>query len=87
MSWRYPFVLVSGVSILTVVLISLFIPLNQQQIRNNPLFELKAFNRLQVWLALFIGATGFADVFAVFSYLTPTILQVTGGSKIWISMR
>ncbi|MDO6561961.1 MFS transporter [Amphritea sp. 1_MG-2023] len=84
MSWRYAFVLVSGVSILTVVLISLFVPFNKQQIRNNPLLELKAFNRLQVWLALFIGATGFAGVFAVFSYLAPTILQVTGENKMWI---
>lgn len=84
MSWRYAFALVSGISLLTVALIVLFVPLNKHQVRNNPLHEIKAFNRLQVWLALLIGATGFAGVFAVFSYLAPTILYVTGESKMWI---
>ena len=31
-----------------------------------------------MWLTLGIGAIGFAGMFAVFSYLTPTLLQVTG---------
>lgn len=84
MSWRYAFALVGAISVLTAALIMLFVPLNKQQLRNNPLHEIKAFNRLQVWLALLIGATGFAGVFAVFSYLAPTILHVTGQSKMWI---
>src|SRR5690606_14922062 len=40
--------------------------------------ELRAFNRAPVWLALGIGAIGFAGMFAVFSYLPPTLVQVTG---------
>lgn len=83
-SWRYAFALVGVLSVLTVVLIYLFVPLNHNQLRNNPLSELKAFNRPEVWLALMIGATGFAGVFCVFSYLAPTLLNVTQVDKNWV---
>jgi len=83
-SWRYAFALVAVVSMLTIALIFIFVPLDRNQLRNRPLGELKAFNRPEVWLALMIGATGFAGVFAVFSYLAATLLNVTGVSKGWI---
>ncbi|MDO3387827.1 MFS transporter [Gilvimarinus sp. SDUM040013] len=83
-SWRYAFALVGGISVLTVGLIYIYVPLNQNQLRNNPLAELKAFNRPEVWLALMIGATGFAGVFCVFSYLAPTLLNVTQVDQNWI---
>lgn len=84
MSWRYAFALVGILSVVTVALIFAFVPFNRQQLRNNPLTELKAFNNPRVWLALMIGATGFAGVFCVFSYLAPTILHVTGVGENWI---
>lgn len=83
-SWRYAFALVSGLSVLTVILIVLFVPLFKHQVRSNPLRELKDFNRRQVWLALAIGSTGFAGVFCVFSYLAPTLLHVTQVGEGWI---
>lgn len=84
LSWRYAFALVAAISLITVTLIAIFLPLNRQQVRNNPLHEMKAFNRPQVWLAMLIGATGFAGVFCVFSYLAPTLLEVTRVDKLWI---
>ena len=83
-SWRYAFVLVAAVSFLTVILIVIYLPLDRNQPRNRPVAELKAFHRPQVWLALMIGATGFAGVFCVFSYLAPTLLYVTEVEKGWI---
>lgn len=83
-SWRYAFGLVGFISLLTVVLIFCYLPLDRKEARSNPLGELKAFNSLRVWLALFIGATGFAGVFCVFSYLAPTILHVTQVGQGWI---
>ncbi len=83
-SWRYAFALVTGISVLTTCLIVLFVPINRQQPRNNPLSEMKAFNRPQAWLALAMGATGFAGVFCVFSYLAPTLLEVTQVDKGWV---
>jgi DHA1 family inner membrane transport protein len=37
-----------------------------------------------VWLALAIGAIGFSGMFCVFSYLAPTMTQVTGLPESWI---
>lgn len=83
-SWRYAFALVSAVSMLTVVLIAVFLPTDKDEVRSNPITEMKSFNSVRVWLALLIGATGFAGVFCVFSYLAPTILHVTGVGQGWI---
>jgi MFS transporter, DHA1 family, inner membrane transport protein len=48
--------------------------------------ELRAFNHLPVWQALAIGAVGFSGLFCVFSYLAPTMLQVTNVSAQWIPL-
>src|SRR3546814_2614916 len=50
----------------------------------DPIRELRDFNREPVWLALGIGAIGFAGMFCVFSYLAPTMTQVTGLPESWI---
>jgi DHA1 family inner membrane transport protein len=84
MSWRYAFGAVGIISVVTVLMIAAFLPLDKEQARSNPISEMKAFNRAPVWLALLIGATGFAGVFCVFAYLAPTLLEVTKVSKGWI---
>ena len=40
--------------------------------------ELRAFTRLQVWLALLIGAIGFGGFFAVYTFVSPMVTEVTG---------
>ena len=40
--------------------------------------ELSAFARPQVWLTLLAGAIGFGGMFAVFSYIAPTVTEVGG---------
>ncbi len=84
--WRWAFVLVSAVAVATVLLLALFMPRNEAVVASRPLDELRAFNRLPVWQALAIGAIGFAGLFCVFSYLAPTMLQVTGVSPAWIPL-
>ena len=76
--WRYAFVAVAVIALLTVLLIALFLPLDRSVVRSNPLAELQAFRRIQVWYALGIGAIGFAGMFCVFSCLAVTLLEVTG---------
>jgi len=68
LSWRYAFALVGAIALLTVLLVALFLPLNQDEPRNSPLHEIRAFHRPQVWLALAISSIGFAGMFCVFSY-------------------
>lgn len=84
LSWRWAFGLVGLIALLTVVLVAIFLPLDRSEPRNNPMRELRDFNRKPVWLALAISAIGFAGMFCVFSYLAPTLLEVTGVSESWI---
>lgn len=84
LSWRYAFGLVGGIALLTVLLVSIHLPKNTSEAQSNPLRELKAFHQPQIWLALAISAVGFAGMFCVFSYLAPTLLQVTHVDAYWI---
>lgn len=84
LSWRWAFALVGLIAVLTVLLVALYLPPNPHEPRDDPRRELRAFNRPQVWLALLIGAIGFAGMFCVFSYLAPTLLHVTGVGPQWI---
>lgn len=84
LSWRWAFGLVGMVALLTVLLVALFLPLDRGEPRNNPMRELRDFNRKPVWLALAISSIGFAGMFCVFSYLAPTLLDINGASENWI---
>jgi DHA1 family inner membrane transport protein len=84
--WRWAFVLVAAVALATVALITAFMPRDRAAAPQRALDELRAFHRLPVWQALAIGAIGFAGLFCVFSYLAPTMLQVTGVSATWIPL-
>ncbi|WP_339510542.1 MFS transporter [Pseudomonas sp. RL_15y_Pfl2_60] len=86
LSWRYAFAMVALIALLTVVMVALFLPLDKQQPRSDPLSEMRAFNRPQVWLALAISSVGFAGMFCVFSYMAPTLIEVTQLSPSWIPL-
>ncbi len=81
--WRYAFVLVAMIAMLTVVLVARTLPPDPNERRQDPIRELRDFNRTPVWLAMGIGAIGFAGMFCVFSYLAPTMIHVTGVPESW----
>lgn len=78
LGWRAAFALVGAIGVLTVALIWRFVPANRPDAGASLLRELGAFGHKQVWLTLGIGAIGFGGLFAVFSYITPTLINVTG---------
>lgn len=84
--WRWIFGAVAVIALLTALLLAIWLPAWVDGPKTRPLEELRAFNRLQVWQALGIGAIGFAGMFCVFSYLAPTMLAVTGVSAAWIPL-
>ncbi|WP_252273863.1 MFS transporter [Pseudomonas subflava] len=84
LSWRYAFALVGLIALVTIVMVALFLPLDRNEERSSPIGELKAFNRAPIWLAMAIGSIGFAGMFCVFSYVAPTLLEVTGAQPGWI---
>ncbi|KLI98732.1 MFS transporter [Luteimonas sp. FCS-9] len=83
-SWRWTFALVAAIALVTVALLARFLAPDPAEPRQSPMREMRAFNRSQVWLALAIGAIGFAGMFCVFSYLAPTLVEVTGVGEAWI---
>ncbi len=84
--WRWIYAAVSMIAVATAVLLAVWLPAHVDGPKAKPLDELRAFNRLPVWQALGIGAIGFAGMFAVFSYLAPTMLEVTRVSAAWIPL-
>lgn len=76
--WRAAFVFVGAIAALSCGLIYRGVPDLPAVSGASPLRELGALARPQVWLTLGIGAIGFGGMFAVYSYITPTLTQVTG---------
>lgn len=84
-SWRWAYATVALIALATVALIARFLPAALAPLANADVRgELRAFNRLPVWQALLIGAIGFSGFFCVFSYLAPTLIDVTGVSEAWV---
>jgi DHA1 family inner membrane transport protein len=78
LGWRETFAGVGAIGALAVLLIWRFVPADLPDADASPLRELGALRRLQVWLTLGIGAVGSGGMFAVFSYITPTLVEVAG---------
>lgn len=78
--WRWGFGIVAALGFATVALVALFAPHDRPQPGASPLAELAALRLPQVWLTLGIGAIGFGGLFAVYTYLASTLMEVTGVS-------
>jgi DHA1 family inner membrane transport protein len=78
LGWRSAFWAVAGLSVLTVLMVLAFVPSCPGDPEATGRRELRAFTHLQVWLTLLAGAIGFGGMFAVFSYIAPTVTEVGG---------
>lgn len=76
--WRAAFALVAAGGALLFALLPLLVPTLDAERGASPLAELSAFRSRQVWLTLATAAIGFGGMFAVYSYITPTLTEVTG---------
>jgi DHA1 family inner membrane transport protein len=76
--WRAAFVFVGAIALLAVLLLRLGVPYVPAQQGAGPRRELQALGNKHVWLTLAIGAIGFGGMFAVFSYIKPTLTEVAG---------
>jgi DHA1 family inner membrane transport protein len=82
--WRAAFVLVGVIALAAMVLVHRNVPNLQPQAGASPWRELSALTRPQVWLTLGIAAIGFGGMFSVFSYIKPTLLEVSGMPMSWV---
>ena len=76
LGWRADFLLVGTLGILTMIGVRIFLPPIHAG-GATPRRELGVFRRVQVWLTLSVIAVGFGGLFAVYTYITPTLLNVT----------
>lgn len=77
LGWRWGFGVVAILALLTAVLVAIFAPRDRPLPGASPLRELGALRHRQVWLTLAISAIGFGGMFAVYTYLASTLLDVT----------
>ncbi len=84
--WRWAFVVVAALALLCAALIGMFAPRDRIIAGASPLRELGALRRSQVWLTLAIGAIGFGGIFAVYTYLGSTLIDVTKASALMVPL-
>nr|WP_152601441.1 MFS transporter [Erwinia oleae] len=79
-NWHVVFAFVGAIGLLTCLLIIRFVPHAPGNPDAHPLRELSALKNPQVMLTLLVGAVGFGGMFAIFSYIAPTLMNVAGMS-------
>ncbi|WP_066765039.1 MFS transporter [Sphingobium sp. CCH11-B1] len=77
LGWRSGFFVVAALALATVTLVALFAPRDAGDPGASPMRELTALGKSQVWLTLFTGAIGFGGLFAVYTYVASTMIEVT----------
>ncbi|NPC99044.1 MFS transporter [Nocardioides sp. zg-DK7169] len=78
LGWRAAYVVAAVLAALTVAMVRAFVPARPGDPEATGRRELSAFGRPQVWLTLAAGAVGFGGMFAVYSYIAPTVTEVGG---------
>ena len=84
LGWRSAYWTVVILTIVTAAAITVFVPHLPRDRAASVRRELGALKRPQVWLTLGIGTVGFGGMFAVYSYIAPTVTDVTGLSRSYI---
>lgn len=78
LGWRAAYWLVGVLAAATVALVAWSVPHLAPDRSRTVRSELGALTSLQVWLTLGVAAVGFGGMFAMYSYVAPTITEVTG---------
>ncbi|NYE63456.1 DHA1 family inner membrane transport protein [Duganella sp. 1224] len=74
--WRSAFLVVGALGVTTALMVGRYVPFMAAG-DASPQRELGVFRRLQVWVTLLMVSIGFGGLFAIYTYVTPTLLEVT----------
>lgn len=86
LGWRWGFGVVAVLAIATVTLVAIHAPRDKGDPKASPMRELTALQRPQVWLTLLTGAIGFGGLFAVYTYVASTMIEVTHVSEAYVPL-
>lgn len=76
--WRGAFAGMAFGGIATVMLFRIFLPSTPADQSASPASELSGLKKPMLWLTLATASIGFGGMFSVYSYITPTLTEVTG---------
>ena len=76
--WRYTFVLIAFVGLLTLLFLYLWMPNLESKGGESMKTQLRFFKKTEAWLIILITAVGFGGLFAWISYIAPLLTQVSG---------
>nr|WP_230397037.1 MFS transporter [Pseudomonas asiatica] len=76
--WRATFGALAVAGGISMALFWYFIPTIPKDEHASPAAELAGLRRIQIWLTLATASIGFGGMFAVYSYITPTLTEVSG---------
>lgn len=83
-SWRYTFVIIAVVGILTFIALSLWMPNLQTEGKVDMKKQLKFFTKTEAWLLIAITAIGFGGLFSWISYIAPLLINISHFSAEYI---
>ncbi|KAA5927724.1 MFS transporter [Pantoea sp. Bo_2] len=78
LGWRMSFSVVTAGLVLTGIMVSLFIPAVPADRKASPLKELSALRSPQVLMTFAVASVSFAGMFAVYSFITPALTEISG---------
>lgn len=76
-TWRYTFVLIAIVGLLTLLFLYLWMPNLESKSSESMKTQLKFFKKTEAWLIIGITAIGFGGLFAWISYIAPLLTDVS----------
>lgn len=79
-TWRYTFVLIAAVGLLTFLFLWLWMPNLESKSGAGMKSQLQFFKKTEAWLIILIVAIGFGGLFAWISYIAPLLTQISGFS-------
>lgn len=76
-TWRYTFVLIAFVGLLTLFFLYLWMPNLESKSSESMKIQLQFFKKTEAWLIIGITAIGFGGLFAWISYIAPLLTDVS----------
>ncbi|WP_043531148.1 MFS transporter [Litchfieldella xinjiangensis] len=83
LGWQVAFAAVGAIALLTAVMIRLYVPRQPHDPHASPARELTALLKQRVLFTLGVACIGFGGMFAIFSYVMPTLIEQAGLSETW----
>ena len=81
LSWRYTFLLIGAIGLITLVSLQLWMPALKAGKKENLAQQLTFFRSAESWMIMLIIAVGTGGLFCWISYISPLLTEVSGFSR------